>query len=277
VRYRTFRIARVFAGLLMIAGICFFTPTAPAQGGPGGPHPRGRWGGPGFGPGAFGSHGAAKVVTGEPYSAQAVTTMEQTLSNGTTITRTITATIARDSEGRTMRSQTMGGFGGGSSNGATIVTIFDPVAGERIEYNTASKKARIFMLPQNQGSSEGSSQGFKGRPGGARGNFSSQVTVATTSLGTETLDNVSVQGTQTTHTIAAGAVGNNQPLVTTQQEWYSPDLEMVLQSTRNDPRFGQTTYTVNNLQRSEPNASLFQVPAGYQSQTVEPPSRHSAQ
>lgn len=270
------RMARICAGLLLTAGVCFFTAAAPAQSGPGGPPPRGRWGGPGFGPGpgGFGFHGPAKVVTGEPYTAQAVTTMQQTLPNGTTITRTITASIARDSEGRTMRSQTLGGFSG-NSNGATIVTIFDPVAGQRIEYNSANKTARIFVLPQNQSSSQSSTQGSQGHRG--RGNRSSQVTVTKTSMGTETLDNLPVQVTQTTRTIATGAVGNNQPLVTTEQESYSQDLQMVLQYTRNDPRFGQTTYTINNLQRNEPVASDFQVPAGYQSKTVELPSRHSTQ
>jgi hypothetical protein len=34
-------------------------------------------------------------------------------------------------------------------------------------------------------------------------------------------------------------------------------------SKRSDPRFGETTYTVTNIQRSEPAASLFAVPSDY--------------
>lgn len=272
---------RIVAGLAVIAGMCFFAPVLTAQGGPGGgPPPPGHWGGRGMGPGPGGPQGFAgggfdKVVTGQPYSAQAVTTMQETLSNGTTISRTVTASIARDSDGRTMRSQTLKGFAnGGASDGATIVTIFDPVANERIEYNSVDKTARIFALPPRRDPGN-----FQRRPvGGPRGNHSnSEVTVTHTSLGTQSLDNVTVEGTQTTRTVAAGAEGNDKPLVSTDQEWYSQDLQMVIQSTRNDPRFGQTTYTVSNLQRNEPNESLFQIPAGYQSKTAGPPSRRSAQ
>jgi hypothetical protein len=213
-------------------------------------------------------------VTGEPYSGQAVTTIAETLSNGSTITRQITASIARDNEGRTMRTETFNGFGaaGSTTTGATITTIFDPVANQRIELNSKTKTARIFMLPPPpNGSGTGPGQH------GNRPNSNSKVSVQTESLGTQTIDGVAAQGTQTTRTIAAGAIGNNQALVTTEQRWYSPDLQIVVQSSRTDPRFGQTTYLINNLQRGEPSASLFQVPAGYQSKTVEVPARGAAQ
>jgi hypothetical protein len=38
---------------------------------------------------------------------------------------------------------------------------------------------------------------------------------------------------------------------------------MVVKSMRTDPRFGTTTYTVTNVQRTEPAAALFTVPADY--------------
>ena len=43
----------------------------------------------------------------------------------------------------------------------------------------------------------------------------------------------------------------------------APELKVVVSSIRNDPRFGQIRYTLNNIQVSEPNPSLFQPPAGY--------------
>jgi hypothetical protein len=72
-------------------------------------------------------------------------------------------------------------------------------------------------------------------------------------------------------------MGNDKPIVITEGKWYSPDLQMMLESTRNDPRFGQTAYTVSNLQRAEPNVSLFQVPPGYQTKTIDLPQRHAEQ
>src|ERR1700683_835687 len=45
------------------------------------------------------------VVQNEPYQAQAVTETRQTLADGSHITQTTTETVARDSDGRTVRIQ----------------------------------------------------------------------------------------------------------------------------------------------------------------------------
>ncbi len=58
-------------------------------------------------------------------------------------------------------------------------------------------------------------------------------------------------------------MGNDKPIVVTSERWYSPDLQIVVKTTRNDPRFGETTYTLTSLQRQEPLATLFAVPADY--------------
>jgi len=44
-------------------------------------------------------------------------------------------------------------------------------------------------------------------------------------------------------------------------------------SKRSDPRFGDTTYTLTNIQRQEPAASLFAVPSDY-TVTQGGPGRH---
>ncbi|MFL6545931.1 MAG: hypothetical protein ACJ8LM_12220, partial [Candidatus Udaeobacter sp.] len=49
----------------------------------------------------------------------------------------------------------------------------------------------------------------------------------------------------------------------TSEIWYSPALQIVVSSKRNDPRTGESTYTLSNIQRGEPNPSLFQVPSDY--------------
>jgi hypothetical protein len=45
----------------------------------------------------------------------------------------------------------------------------------------------------------------------------------------------------------------------------------VVKIVRNDPRLGQVTYTLTNIQRSEPAASLFTVPSDY---SVKPATGH---
>ena len=38
---------------------------------------------------------------------------------------------------------------------------------------------------------------------------------------------------------------------------------MMILSKRSDPRFGESTYRVTNIVRSEPDAALFQIPSDY--------------
>ena len=85
----------------------------------------------------------------------------------------------------------------------------------------------------------------------------------TESLGTQTIGGVFAVGTRTTRTIPAGEIGNERPLEITSEVWTSPDLQMVVMSKRNDPRIGETVYRLTNIQRAEPDPSLFQIPSGF--------------
>ena len=50
----------------------------------------------------------------------------------------------------------------------------------------------------------------------------------------------------------------------------SPELKLVIQSSQNDPRFGQTTFTLKNIQQGQPDETLFQVPADYKVNKIVP-------
>ena len=76
-----------------------------------------------------------------------------------------------------------------------------------------------------------------------------------------------------THTIPAGYIGNEKPITIVTEHWYSKDLQMTVISKRSDPRFGETIYTLSNIQQSEPNAGLFAVPSDY-TVTTGTASRH---
>src|SRR5215470_11577426 len=52
-----------------------------------------------------------RLVKGAPYSAEAITELTQILSDGNRIVNTSTATVYRDSEGRTRREQTLKAIG----------------------------------------------------------------------------------------------------------------------------------------------------------------------
>ncbi|HEX5049665.1 MAG TPA: hypothetical protein VFX89_21305 [Gammaproteobacteria bacterium] len=87
--------------------------------------------------------------------------------------------------------------------------------------------------------------------------------VATEDLGEQVLEGVLAHGTRHTQTIAAGAIGNERPIEIVAEEWYSADIEAVVQRRNFDPRFGETIYRLVNLSRSEQSPDLFAVPSGY--------------
>jgi len=85
----------------------------------------------------------------------------------------------------------------------------------------------------------------------------------TEDLGTQNIEGIDAQGTRTVTTIPAGAIGNERSIEITYEKWYSKDLQIVVYSKHSDPRFGEQTYRLTNINRSEPDPSLFAVPNGY--------------
>ena len=87
--------------------------------------------------------------------------------------------------------------------------------------------------------------------------------VRTRKLATKELEGVRVEGTETTVTIRAGAMGNKLPIRLVSERWYSPELKVVVMTRRIDPRFGETRFRLTNVVRGEPPAHLFEVPSDF--------------
>ena len=225
----------------------------------------------------------AKVVKGAPFSAQAVTEENQTLNDGNQIHRTATSPLYRDSEGRT-RWELPRGFlrpwSGPEGSAQNIVLIHDPVAGVNYNLDPNSKVARKMLPPpmppdlQPATAAPGSTNTAPPPPGA--GAFAANVngplegriaeeggTVSKESLGTQVIEGVQAEGTRRTVTIPAEAIGNVKPIQIVIERWYSPALQLVVMSKRSDPRVGETTYRLTNINQAEPSADLFQVPADY--------------
>jgi hypothetical protein len=226
------------------------------------------------GPGAFGEriellgfgglHGG-KVVKGAPFSAVAVSETTQTLADGNHITRKTQTNLYRDSQGRFRREVTLPTIGPLTASGLphSFVEISDAVAGTAYVLEPDQKVAR--HMPGHMAMRVRT----KGGPGGpddvVYSNFkeSTKAIAKTESLGTQTIDGVNAEGARTTRTIPAGEIGNENPITIVSERWYSAELQLVVKSTHSDPRFGDTAYTVTNIQRTEPDASLFTIPADY--------------
>jgi hypothetical protein len=214
-----------------------------------------------------GMHGG-KVVTGAPFSAVAISETSRTLADGNHISRKTQTNLFRDSQGRFRKEVTLPAIGPLATSGQpkSFVLIHDPVAQESFLLHPDVKMAEKMGKP------------FGGRKGPMRGRMKgawkdkaeSWEAKATASgnlkkedLGTQTIAGVSAQGTRYTRTIPAGQIGNEKPIAIVSEHWYSSDLQMTVMSKRSDPQFGETTYTLTNIQRAEPAASLFAVPADY--------------
>jgi hypothetical protein len=204
--------------------------------------------------GAFGG----KVVTNVPFSAQVMRETIQVLSDGTRVDRKETGSIARDSVGRTRQEITLPAIGPLAASGQVphIAFIRDPAAGKSYILNENKKTAMTISHP-----AKANEQGRRMMK--QKMNAGQDSNVQTASLGTKTMDGLTVQGTRRIRTIPVGQIGNDKPIVITRDEWYSPDLQMVVSSTRTDPRFGTTTYQLTNINRVDPPQSLFMVPQDY--------------
>jgi hypothetical protein len=82
-------------------------------------------------------------------------------------------------------------------------------------------------------------------------------------LGQRTIEGVTAEGTRTITTIPPGTIGNEQPIRIVSEEWFSPDLRVLVLTKHSDPRSGETTYTLSNIVRAEPGRALFEIPADY--------------
>jgi hypothetical protein len=85
----------------------------------------------------------------------------------------------------------------------------------------------------------------------------------TESLGTQTIEGVAAEGTRATFTIPAGEIGNEQPINIVTETWFSPELKVLVMRKHSDPRNGEMVYRLTNINRTEPDRSLFEVPADY--------------
>ena len=268
---------------VLLFGACAFaqTPAPDADPAPPPGYERGPHGpGPGFGPGPFGMelmgvggmHGG-KTVTGVPFTATAVGQVNRTLADGSKITQSMQSSLYRDAQGRVRKEVTLPA-GAPASNGApkSLVVIHDPVAGTGYVLD-ATKKIAHAMPQHTKGAGNGAPAADESAADGTGSTnphhgSGANANVVKESLGTQTVNGVPAEGTRYTRTIPAGRMGNDKPLIIVREEWYSPDLHMIVQSKRTDPFVGETTYNVTNIQRTAPSPALFAVPSDYTVQTA---------
>jgi hypothetical protein len=224
----------------------------------------------------FGGGHGGHVVKGARYSAKATSETKQTLTDPTTgttihLTTTTQSALYRDSQGRSRREVTLSGFGGKTHK---LVTIADPVAGVHYVVDDEHQVVHKMSLRSHGGNASGATaagvfpEKMKARmqaeeASGALKKESGSPNVTVNVNGVSA--SVSTEYTKITRKILQGEIGNDTEMQVVSERWYSPKYQMVVMSTRSDPRFGTTTYTVSNIQTTGPgpDPSLFTIPAGY--------------
>jgi len=225
-----------------------------------------------------------KPVKGAPYAADATTETTQTLSDGNRITRKTTSSLYRDNEGRTRREENMAAIGAWTgSETHQMIFINDPVAGVSYHLDPQAHVAHTLMNRKGvftaMAAPGGGQQVFAfrhdgGPPGvagakvvasmaGGSDTASAAKAVKTESLGKQTFEGVEADGTRTTVTIPANTIGNERPIETVSERWYSQELQTIVMSKRSDPRFGETVYRLTNVRRGDQPSNLFEVPSDY--------------
>jgi hypothetical protein len=236
-----------------------------------------------------------------PHTAEFKITNVRTLANGTTITQESTEVRAIDSQGRSMSAFTAIPASPDETP-HTNYNVVDPVAKTTTSWNSQSRIVKVTKQPppvQNGGqrtcwvtTPESVSVVYKGagteespqaetgkgvpapeassrRPHVGSKNTSVQTT--TEDLGMETINGLLAHGRRTTQTIPAGAMGNDQQLVTTRETWWADthNIGMSIREIADDPRSGKYTRELVNFSLDEPDSSLFQPPADYEVQIEE--------
>ena len=204
-----------------------------------------------------------------PYSAVEEVSVVQTLAHGTAIPpMRRTAKIYRDSHGRSRReqpicSQLYEDVEEDVEEDAVpvLVSIDDPVAG--YEYD---------LDPQNRIAYRYSLKALKDSVPAAHGNRPGpHMEVTKEPLGSQWIEGVLAVGTrETRRIIPADARDNDQPFTMVVEVWYSPEIRAVVLEKFPSPfqsaalaLGGEVTRRLTNIDRAEPDISLFQPPADY--------------
>ena len=222
-----------------------------------------------------------KAMKGAPYSAETTTETVQTLADGNRITTKQTAKVWRDGEGRTRQEMSIlpTGFWTPEGKNVTITTINDPVSGKHyVVNNSESGSGSTLGTVRASASANTSSSGLSVIQFDSKSAGTKHVSVTasgsgvahempsksakTESLGVQVIEGVQCDGVRETTTIPAGQIGNERPIEIVTERWTSKELGIDVLRKYADPRSGETTYKVTNIQRVEPLKSLFEIPAG---------------
>jgi TonB family protein len=199
----------------------------------------------------YGEH--IPAVPSLPFSAKAELESVNQLQNGTLITHKTYNLIARDGQGRTHNeARNWIDLTTGAEPRLTRVELYDPATRLRTNLYPLAKTARQWPLGTPGPVAAASPQSAPVKPETSR-----------EEIGTDTIEGLPVRGVRVSQTYPARSLGNDRPLTIVTEYWYSDTLRINLLTKRTDPRYGDRTVRVTELERQEPDAALFAIPTDY--------------
>jgi len=199
-----------------------------------------------------------------PYTAEYKITSVRTLGDGSTITRESTEVKAVYSQGRQMTATTTTPISGDQTP-KTMVHVFDPEARTNSNWSVPGEKATVTAMPGPAAVRTSCPASTEPRP--IVQPRIQQERPTTEDLGIGTIQGVEARGRRTTMITPAGAIGNNDPLTRSTELWTATERGLsglVVREITIDPQSGNRSRELTSFSQAEPDASVFQPPAGYE-------------
>lgn len=194
------------------------------------------------------------AIPGMPFFAKTATEWTRKLEDGSSITTRLEANLGRDGRGRLYRERHS--FVPANSNERSplnIIHLSDPRTRTQMFCMVRAMECQLLdFSPQTT---------FEDRSTGV--NSTGTRSLTRESLGSDVIEGLYVTGTRETTTINAAVIGNEQPIISTREFWYSDRLKTNLLVIRDDPRTGRQVIRLSHIAVGEPDPHLFDVPIGY--------------
>lgn len=198
-------------------------------------------------------------VIGLPFSADQRVSTVQHLANGMPLKSEIKGHVYRSAAGVERYEGVMPSTPD-RPDPITLAYIIDRAKHSVVLLNFKLKTATVEHLPANATVSvkflplqQSRTQGQSIKPGD----------LVTTDIGKRTQGMVTLVGKRISGTIKAGSVGNEQPLVVSEDVWINPQLKLMVNEVEQNPFSGERTFELSNIRGEEPDPALFEIPQGY--------------
>jgi len=198
---------------------------------------------------------------GAPFTLTLETEWAKTLSDGGTVTYVNKRRIARDAAGRIYQERwaLVPKNDPRVKSMMTVIQIADPEAGTLYNCFLVVKTSTCELLKYTGSTAKIYKPASP--PSGPLPN--NQGIVVHQDLGSQILAGVSADGVRDVTTYNPGVFGNDRKVTIEREFWYSEHLGLNLLSIRDDPRIGKQIFTVTSVDPTEPDPSLFALPAGF--------------